>query len=367
MEKYQVTKMLGGGSFGTVHQARNMETGEYVAIKELAESQHNWNVCIEMAEVKALSKLNHPNIVKLVEVIKKNNKLYLVFEYLERNILDWLKAKIEKRCTNEIEVRNIMFQTLQGLYFMHRNGYMHRDLKLENILEFKGTVKIADFGLAKKKDANPPLTDYVSTRWYRAPELILSSTVYDEKVDIFAMGAIMGELYNGQAMFNGTSQIDQLHKVFSVLGTPSQTEWEEGYKLARALNLNNFPQLRKKDLAEVVPTANQDAIDLMGKMFVYDAKKRISALEALQHPYFMVDVPMSVEQVFTKVPSENNTDAFRNSSFNPKQMKKQTTDPFSSPDKVEDQAKMKQKNSTKYYLSKARYKPGVNLAELLKK
>ena len=118
---------------------------------------------------------------------------------------------------------------------MHRNGYFHRDLKPENILEFKQTIKIADFGLVKSTGAARPFTEYVSTRWYRAPELVLNSTAYDEKVDIFAIGAIMAELYNGKGLFEGANQLDQLNKLFISLGTPTPLDWEEGYRLAKKI------------------------------------------------------------------------------------------------------------------------------------
>src|SRR3990167_1246626 len=167
--------------------ARNIQTNEVVAIKTLTEPANNWGKCVDMLEVKTLAKLSHPNIIKLIEVIKHQNKLHLVFEYMEQNVLDLLRKKTEtkkaERSLAELEIRNIVFQVLQGLYYMHRQGYMHRDMKPENLLEFKGTVKIADFGLVKSVTSQPPFTEYISTRWYRAPELLLSSNDYDCKID----------------------------------------------------------------------------------------------------------------------------------------------------------------------------------------
>jgi protein kinase len=164
MEKYKVVKKLGDGTFGSVSQAKHLQSGEIFAIKKLKEKFFNWQNCLDLPETRALVKLNHPNIVKLYEVIKQKNELYLVFEYLDQNIYQLLKDR--RRPLGEIEIRNIMFQTLQGLYYIHKIGYFHRDLKPENLLEFKGTIKIADFGLAKEINFKPPFTDYVSTRWY---------------------------------------------------------------------------------------------------------------------------------------------------------------------------------------------------------
>lgn len=367
MEKYKVIKQLGGGTFGTVCQAKNSQTGEVVAIKELKQPYQSWSRCIELQEVKSLAKLNHPNIVKLLEVIKQNNKLFLVFEYMDQNILQLLKSKLEKRTVNEIEVRNIIFQVLQGIYFMHRNGYFHRDLKPENILEFKQTIKIADFGLVKSISATRPLTEYVSTRWYRAPELVLNSTSYDEKVDIFAIGAIMAELYNGKGLFEGANQLDQLNKLFVALGTPTPLDWEEGYRLAKKIGCQ-FTQHKKQNLQTLVPGANSEAIDLMNKMFSFDPKKRISALEALQHPYFMVDVPLPVEQQHKPTIQ---SDSLKQTGFNPiKPVQISNTPVNAMAENVkQDQKQVGQQQSskalTKYYLTKARYKPGVNIASLL--
>lgn len=130
MEKYKVMKKLGDGTFGSVSQAKNNSSGEIVAIKKLKEKFMSWQNCIDLPEIKSLVKLSHPNIVKLYEVIKQKNELYLVFEYLDQNIYQLLKDR--RRPMGEIEIRNIMFQTLQGLYYVHKLGFFHRDLKPEN-------------------------------------------------------------------------------------------------------------------------------------------------------------------------------------------------------------------------------------------
>lgn len=125
--------------------------------------------------------------------------------------------------------------------YVHKNGYAHRDLKPENLLITNdGTIKIADFGLAREMRESGPLTDYVSTRWYRAPELVLRSKRYTATADIFALGCIMAELYIGRPLFPGTSELDQMFKICSVLGTPSQGDWPEGYRLADDINFK-FP------------------------------------------------------------------------------------------------------------------------------
>lgn len=276
MENYKILKKLGDGTFGSVSQAKHTKTGEIVAIKQLKESFPSWEACVSLSEIKSLAKLNHPNIVQLYEVIKHQNRLYLVFEYLDQNIYQLIKNS--SKPLSELEIRNIMFQTLQGIYFMHKQGYFHRDLKPENLLEFKGTIKIADFGLAKETKLKPPFTEYVSTRWYRAPELILGSTDYGAAIDIFAIGGIMAELYLNYPLFPGKNEADQMNKICQILGSPNSLIWPEGVKLAQRLNFN-FPDCQPKNLANVISRANPDAIDMLKKMLEYNPKKVILVLD----------------------------------------------------------------------------------------
>lgn len=170
-----------------------------------------------------LIKFNHPNIVSLHEIIKENNQLYFVFEFMEQNVYQLSKERTKP--LSEKQIRNICYQTLQGLAYIHRKGYFHRDMKPENLLELHGNVKIADFGLVKANASKMPYTEYVSTRWYRAPEIVLRSQTYDSSIDIFAMGAIMAELYKNQPLFPGSSEADQINKICAIMGTPTKAEW----------------------------------------------------------------------------------------------------------------------------------------------
>ena len=122
------------------------------------------------------------------------------------NVYQWMKER--SKVFNEVTVRNILWQTLQGLYYMHKYGYFHRDLKPENLLIINESLKIADFGLARETRSRPPFTEYVSTRWYRAPEVLLRSTNYNSPIDLFAMGAMMAELYTFRPLFPGKSEAD---------------------------------------------------------------------------------------------------------------------------------------------------------------
>lgn len=238
---------------------------------------------MKLREIASLRKLIHPNIVKLKEVIRENDELHLVFEFMEANLYEYMKAR--NKLLPESKVRNIMFQTMQSMNHCHKNGYFHRDMKPENLLVTGDTVKLADFGLAREIRARPPFTDYVSTRWYRAPEVLLRSTVYNSPLDIFACGGIMAELYTLRPLFPGSSESDQLYKICSVLGTPSQAEWADGFKLASQIGFR-FPQFVPTKLESLIPSASAEGCQLMREMMFWDPNKRVSASKSLAHPFF---------------------------------------------------------------------------------
>ena len=158
-------------------------------------------------------------------------------------------------------------------------------MKPENILISGDQVKLADFGLAKEIKEEPPFTEYVATRWYRAPEVILKSSTYSSPIDIFALGAIIAELYLGKPLFPGKSANDQMGKICEVLGTPGQTDWPEGYNLAKEMKYT-FPQFRGKKLKNVIKNANENCINLLENMLSFNPSKRPSAIKCLQHPFF---------------------------------------------------------------------------------
>ena len=221
-----------------------------------------------------------------MEVQKINDELFLVFEYVDTNLFHMYQDyKKQGKQMPESQVKTIIYQTACGLAYMHKNGFFHRDMKPENqLINPKNVVKIADFGLAREIRSLPPYTDYVSTRWYRAPEILLKSTNYNSPIDIFALGCIMAELYLLNPLFSGSSEIDQLNKICSVLGTPPKS-WTEGYKLAGAMKMC-FPNFSPQPLKELIKNASPEAIDLMDQMLQFDSFKRPSAQQILSHPYF---------------------------------------------------------------------------------
>ncbi|XP_069469534.1 serine/threonine-protein kinase MAK isoform X3 [Ambystoma mexicanum] len=287
MNRYTTMKQLGDGTYGSVVMGKSNESGELVAIKRMKRKFYSWDECMNLREVKSLKKLNHANVIKLKEVIRENDHLYFVFEYMKENLYQLMKDRENKMFT-ENEIRNMMFQVLSGLAFVHKHGFFHRDMKPENLLCMgPELVKIADFGLVRELRSQPPYTDYVSTRWYRAPEVLLRSSVYSSPIDIWAVGSIMAELYTLRPLFPGTSEVDEIFKICQVIGTPKKADWPEGYQLSSAMNFR-FPQCVPIKLKILIPNASNDALEIMKDMLLWDPKKRPTASQALKYPYFQV-------------------------------------------------------------------------------
>ncbi|XP_008320268.1 serine/threonine-protein kinase ICK isoform X2 [Cynoglossus semilaevis] len=282
MDRYTNIRQLGDGTYGSVILGRSLESGELVAIKKMKRKFYSWEECINLREVKSLKKLSHANVIKLKEVIRENDHLYFIFEYMKENLYQLMKDRT--RLFPESTVRNIMFQILQGLAFIHKHGFFHRDIKPENLLCMgPELVKIADFGLVREIRSRPPYTDYVSTRWYRAPEVLLRSTSYSSPIDQWAVGCIMAELYTLKPLFPGSSEVDTIFKICQVLGTPKKNDWPEGFQLASAMNFR-WPQCVPNNLKTLIPNASSDAIHLMTDLLQWDPKKRPTTVQALGTP-----------------------------------------------------------------------------------
>ncbi|GAB2298063.1 hypothetical protein Dimus_032138 [Dionaea muscipula] len=287
MNRYKIFKELGGGTCGSVYKAVNMETYEIVAVKKMKRKFYFWDECMNLRELKCLRKLSHPNIIKLKEVIMENNELFFIFEYMEHNLYQIMKER--PRPFSEEEIRCFMSQILQGLAHMHRNGYFHRDLKPENLLVTDDVIKIADFGLAREVFSMPPYTDYVSTRWYRSPEVLLQSTFYSPAIDMWAVGAILAELFTSCPIFPGESEIDQLYKICSILGPPNWTTFPDAKNIMQLINIS-FSETLPANLIEIIPNASLEAIDLISQLFCWDPRKRPTAEQCLQHSFFSVSM-----------------------------------------------------------------------------
>jgi len=206
MDAYDVVDVVGEGTYGVVHRARHRHSGLLVAIKQFKEADNNEQVRkTAIREIRVLKQLQHDNIVSLFDVFRDNGRLYLVFEYVERALLQDLE-----RCPNGLDkafVRPLLYQLVSALDFIHTQGFVHRDIKPENVLlTTQGLVKLCDFGFARPlaAHAGSKYTDYVATRWYRAPELLVGIPDYGPAVDVWAVGCLAAELLTGQPLFPGT-------------------------------------------------------------------------------------------------------------------------------------------------------------------
>ena len=296
MEDYELINRLGGGSFADVYKAREKSTGEIVAIKILKKKYKKWEECLELREVKSLQKLQDDslsnqkgvdNIIKLKQIIfiNKTGTLNLVFEYMEKDLFALMKSR-EPKTLSEYEIKDLIYQTLLGLAHMHKYGFFHRDMKPENLLITNNKLKIADFGLAREIRSLPPYTEYVSTRYYRAPECILKSTNYNSPIDIWALGCIMAEMYlHPQPLFYGANEKEVLFRICSVLGTPTHDTWFEGVTQAQLIGIK-FPNNSGIELKNIIKNASDDAIDLIKQMIKWDPNKRETAQSLLKHKFF---------------------------------------------------------------------------------
>jgi len=242
-------------------------------------------------EIMFLQELNgHENIIRLLNVMKADNDLdiYLICDYMESD----LHAVIRANILQDVHKQYIIYQLLKSLKYMHSGQMLHRDIKPSNILlNSDCQVKVCDFGLARGSTqqgdvgANPVLTDYVATRWYRAPELLLGSTSYTKGVDQWSVGCILGELLSGKPIFPGTSTMNQLERVIEVTGRPASDDIEAVKSPYAATMLEQLTSSRPRKLNEMFPSASKEALDLMKCCLHFNPNKRISAKDGLRHPY----------------------------------------------------------------------------------
>ncbi|XP_070558449.1 cyclin-dependent kinase 20-like isoform X1 [Ptychodera flava] len=291
MEQYTILGRIGEGAHGIVFKAKHIETGEIAAMKKVPLRKLDDGIPnTALREIKALQEIDeNQHIVKLRDVFPHGTGFVLVFEFMLSDLSEVVR-NCDKPLT-EAQIKSYMQMLLKGVTYCHENSIMHRDLKPANLLISEtGHLKLADFGLARvfNNDEGRQYSHQVATRWYRAPELLYGARKYDEGVDLWAVGCIFGELLNNSPLFPGESDIEQLCCVLRVLGTPTEKTWP-GMKDLPDYKKITFPENPPIPLEQIVPDAPPEALDLLKKFLVYPSKQRISAAEALLHPYFFTE------------------------------------------------------------------------------
>jgi protein kinase len=303
MDAYQLLERLGSGSFSVVWKARERASGRLFAVKELLDPRLEWGAVQALPEVTAARLLPlHEGLLRLHAVHRVRGRVFMVMDYCRGSLLDAVAAS--GGGLPEAQVRHVMRRLLAALAALHASGHMHRDLKPENVLLGSGgggggagasaagsaRPMLGDFGQLRALagggggggGGGAPLTPYVSTRWYRAPEVLLRSPAYGAPCDVWAMGALMCELLSGRPAFPGTSEADQLFRLCAVLGAPTREAWPEGLALAGALGAT-LPSLPPRGLASLLPPATSPAaVAAIGALLAWSPARRVSARGALE-------------------------------------------------------------------------------------
>jgi len=289
MEKYENLGVIGEGSYGVVLRCKHKETGQVVAIKKFLETEDDPGVKkIALREVRMLKRLRHEHLINLIEVFRRRRKLYLVFEYVDHTILEELEE--HPSGLDEETARRHVFQVLRAIQFCHQNSIIHRDVKPENILVSKlGIVKLCDFGFARMMAGQgEAYTDYVATRWYRAPELLVGDPAYGKEVDLWAIGCLYAEMLSGDPLFPGDSDIDQLFHIVKCLGSLCTRHRDLIAKnpMYSGINISNN---EAGGLHSAFPTWSHHSLKFVSACLAVDPNSRPSTTELLQHALFTHD------------------------------------------------------------------------------
>ncbi|KAJ7628447.1 kinase-like domain-containing protein [Roridomyces roridus] len=285
---YIQLEKLGEGTYATVFKGRSRTTNEIVALKEIHLDAEEGTPSTAIREISLLKELKHVNILRLHDVIHTETKLILVFEFCEQDLKRYMDQHGSRGALDPGTVRNFMFQLLKGTNFCHENQVLHRDLKPQNLLiNRKMELKLGDFGLARAFGV--PVNTFsneVVTLWYRAPDVLLGSRTYSTSIDLWSCGCIFAEMISGMPLFRGKDNNDQLLHIMKILGTPSHQVFAKMLKDSPEIVLKDFPPMPKMNLAQVLPKASPAALDLLERLLKFDPAERISAADALSHPYF---------------------------------------------------------------------------------
>lgn len=300
LDKYQIVVQIGEGTYGQVFKAIDKQSNHLVALKKIRMDNEKEGFPITaLREIKILKQLNHPSIVYLREIVSDpidpNNvnarpDFYMVFEYMDHDLRGLIDSNLIQLSSEQIGL--IMKQLLQGLNYCHSLDILHRDIKGSNLLvNNKGEVKIADFGLARRYDSDEQrgYTNQVITLWYRPPELLLGVEKYGPEVDIWSIGCILGELFFKKPILKGVNDFDQLDIIFHLCGTPTPSTWPAVTKTPLYETAMPKKSHQRHLQSKFKSIMSPEALDLLEKMLCLDPTRRITARTALSHPFVNLD------------------------------------------------------------------------------
>ncbi|KAF4586609.1 MAP kinase Pmk1 [Pleurotus pulmonarius] len=292
---YQPLDVIGEGAYGVVCSAAHVPTQRKVAIKRITPFDHSMFCLRTLREIKLLRHFHHENIIAILDILRPPSladftEVYLVQELMETD----LHRVIRTQELSDDHCQYFIYQTLRALKALHSADVLHRDLKPSNLLlNANCDLKLCDFGLARS--ARPPpnvandsstfMTEYVATRWYRAPEVMLTFKEYTRAIDMWSVGCVLAEMLSGKPLFPGRDYHHQLSIILDILGTPSIDDFYAISSLRSREYIRALPFRKKKSFAQLFPNANPLAIDLLEKLLTFSPKRRIDVSEALRHPY----------------------------------------------------------------------------------
>nr|BAC02940.1 mitogen-activated protein kinase [Halocynthia roretzi] len=334
--RYVDLSYIGEGAYGMVVSATDNFTGHKVAIKKISPFEHQTYCQRTLREIKILLSFNHENIIAIQDIIRSSamemmKDVHIVQDLMETDLYKLLKTQ---KISND-HVCYFLYQILRGLKYIHSANVIHRDLKPSNLLlNTTCDLKVCDFGLARVSDPDHDhtgfLTEYVATRWYRAPEIMLNSKGYTKSIDIWSVGCILAEMLNNRPLFPGKHYLDQLNHILGVLGSPNNEDLSCIINEKARAYLLSLPLKPKVPWVGMYPNADKKALDLLDKMLTFNPNKRITVVEALAHPYLeqyydpadepVAEKPFTFEEELDDLPKEKL-----------KQMIYDTTDPAKFP------------------------------------
>ncbi|SCV02717.1 LAMI_0H02278g1_1 [Lachancea mirantina] len=292
--QFKQLEKLGNGTYATVYKGLNKTTGVYVALKEVKLDSEEGTPSTAIREISLMKELRHDNIVRLYDVIHTENKLTLVFEFMDNDLKKYMDSRTVGNAPQGLEtnlVKYFEWQLLRGVAFCHENRILHRDLKPQNLLiNNKGQLKLGDFGLARAYGI--PVNTFSSevvTLWYRAPDVLMGSRTYSTSIDIWSCGCILAEMITGKPLFPGSNDEEQLNMIFETMGTPTERTWP-GVSTLPKYNAQ-FKQHLPKDLRAILQSQTQGTIDpvvmdLLYALLQLNPDSRITAGQALNHSWF---------------------------------------------------------------------------------